>query len=249
MSKTGMQGFDGAEPAFAVGSVAGARWWDLSTGADGIPWLTGVQGAWGPGENSARCNASRKHPVPDEDCGCGFWAYWTVPAAPNPHGFRVAVLGVIEGYGSTLIGERGFRCATARIVGLHVAGNTARLLAPPPPRHWGAPRASLHTEGARRTFAALTGRQYQPEPRHEPEPESGLDDDQKAFFAAGLGFQLEEHYGVPVYETAGSLLNRHPPTPDYLPPSARPVPLAGPRLSGAEALAQLTAKSRQQDGE
>ncbi len=54
------------------------------------------------------------------DCGCGFWAYWDF----NPHEFHLGekpVVGVIEGYGKTIIGKRGFRCEKARIVALHCA--------------------------------------------------------------------------------------------------------------------------------
>lgn len=56
------------------------------------------------------------HPQPhsfDPDCGCGFWAY-------DEHSFSEHgdVVGVIEGYGRTTIGTKGFRCEKARIVAL-----------------------------------------------------------------------------------------------------------------------------------
>jgi hypothetical protein len=54
------------------------------------------------------------------DCGCGFWAYWKF----DPHEFHLGekpVVGIVEGYGKTIVGTRGFRCAKARIVALHCA--------------------------------------------------------------------------------------------------------------------------------
>lgn len=58
------------------------------------------------------------HPAPsghsfDPDCQCGFWAY-------DEHTFTSHgdVTGIIEGYGKTTIGTRGFRCEKARIVAL-----------------------------------------------------------------------------------------------------------------------------------
>jgi hypothetical protein len=55
-----------------------------------------------------------------KDCGCGFWAYWKF----DPHEFHLGekpVVGIVEGYGKTIRGSRGFRCAKARIVALHCA--------------------------------------------------------------------------------------------------------------------------------
>jgi len=51
---------------------------------------------------------------------CGFWAYWKF----DPHEFHLGekpVVGIVEGYGKTIRGSRGFRCAKARIVALHCA--------------------------------------------------------------------------------------------------------------------------------
>lgn len=225
MSRYGLPGFDGGEPAFAIGSVTGARWWNLADGH-----LTGVHGTWLMGENAARCSMSagkRDHVTPDEDCGCGFWAYWT--AEDHQHGFQFPVLGVIEGYGKTLIGERGFRCAKARIIALHI---------PAGPRlaEFGVPDCLRgKSDGAIATWRALAGRRH---PRK-------LTPDEVLLYIAVLEMQLEETYGVPVYSTAGLMLARHPPTPDYLPPSARPVTLPGkPGIPGADALAILQAKAQ-----
>jgi hypothetical protein len=49
----------------------------------------------------------------DASCECGFWAY-------DEYGFKPHgdVVGIIEGYGKTTIGTKGFRCEKARIVAL-----------------------------------------------------------------------------------------------------------------------------------
>lgn len=62
--------------------------------------------------------ADGTHPAPSEhafdaNCECGFWAY-------DEHSFQSHgdVSGVIEGYGKTTIGTRGFRCEKARVIAL-----------------------------------------------------------------------------------------------------------------------------------
>lgn len=59
------------------------------------------------------------HTAPDEHCTCGFYAFWKADEEPQVTGTH-PVLGVIEGYGRTLIGDRGFRCEKARVVALHI---------------------------------------------------------------------------------------------------------------------------------
>lgn len=49
----------------------------------------------------------------DSECQCGFWAY--DEGSFTPHG---KVIGVIEGYGKTTIGTKGFRAEKAKIVAL-----------------------------------------------------------------------------------------------------------------------------------
>ena len=228
MSKYGLTGFDGnGEPDFAIGSVTGVRWWNL-TGTE----LTGVHGSWAMGENVAYCAKGGRpddaHMVPEEDCACGFWAYWTTAASGNPHNFQLPVLGVIEGYGKTLIGEKGFRCAKARIVALHIppAGIASRDA--------DAPAILNRHTNAVATWRALRG----DAPRKPPDA---------AELMARLvvrEMQLEEAYGVPLYSTAAYMLERHPPTADYLPQSARTVSLpTKPTLTVAEAQAILAAKA------
>lgn len=49
-------------------------------------------------------------------CHCGFWAYWG--DLSNNYGFGARVVGVIEGFGRTVLGNRGFRSSYARVVAL-----------------------------------------------------------------------------------------------------------------------------------
>jgi hypothetical protein len=204
-----MHGFD--EAGFAVGSVTGVRWWNLDP--DGH--LEGSRAGWQPGENIARCLArswhagDKRHAVPDENCSCGFWAYWR-PSATSPIVGSRPVLGVAEGYGDdTLIGDAGFRCAKARIIALCCMFKVTRpkrlrsktgLWTPPPGMFWRGPRGM-------QTFEAFGGR-----------PPSDLEEDEEALLA--IANQLEYDYEVPVYSTAEGMLMTHPPTSDYLPAPA-----------------------------
>lgn len=57
-----------------------------------------------------------KHRVGQLDCGCGYYAYFD--RGNNPHHQAGQVLGVIEGYGVTTVGSRGFRAEKARLLAL-----------------------------------------------------------------------------------------------------------------------------------
>lgn len=63
------------------------------------------------------------------ECKCGFYAYYDGSDDYHREGY---VSGVIEGYGETIIGTRGFRSMRARLVALHipevVAGHMTRLV-------------------------------------------------------------------------------------------------------------------------
>ena len=132
----GMSGFSEAgEEDFAAGTVTGYRWWTLTAPdltrnpldaeQDWRPrLLRGQRAEWQPGVNEAACLAGlagpRAHedPLPSAGCGCGFWAYWSLAQHNMARPGELLVAGVIEGWGRTRIGERGFRCATARILAL-----------------------------------------------------------------------------------------------------------------------------------
>lgn len=163
--------FDGGgDFDLAVGCVTGYRWWVLPR--EHLPehagLLLGATGRqlWLPGDNEAFCNFNRRHWPPVEPCGCGFYAYWT-------HTVRdlglagVQVMGAVEGFGHTLIGDDGFRCERARIIALHVPpdGVMGPLLGRLRLRHpaWAPDRAVMVggarlQPGGREVFRAITGR-------------------------------------------------------------------------------------------
>lgn len=120
---------------FAPGVVTGVRSFKVTKAGR----LTGVfyPQEWTVGENQAQCLA-RPEPefsypgmwVPDfarktvdppwkppvfEECRCGFYGYFD--GSDDFHA-RGLVTGVVEGYGETIIGTRGFRAMKARIVAL-----------------------------------------------------------------------------------------------------------------------------------
>jgi hypothetical protein len=121
----------------AVGSVFGQRSWVIdrlgrltSVVHDGTPWR--------PGVNEAKCDTlianldrilSRSRAsalVPDEadenhlaTCVCGFYAYFDKQHNNYADSLKgISVEGVIEGFGKTVLGDKGFRAEKARIVAL-----------------------------------------------------------------------------------------------------------------------------------
>ncbi len=143
----GMTGFAGAgeldfEPEFTMKPVRGLRQWTLKmpdlrndphqADSERGGWsrepLTGVTGwAWPDGMTEALCGNGHDHIPPVEALpdgkrdGCGFWAYWSLAELAG-HGSSGSqgrpVLGIIEGYGRVLLGERGFRSQRAKIIAL-----------------------------------------------------------------------------------------------------------------------------------
>jgi hypothetical protein len=156
-SGSGMTGFAGAgerDFGFAVGSVTGLRQWTLDKpDFRGNPlrgeqdWrpdqLVGMTGyTWPPGVVEAVCNNGHRHVPPVEVLdngtrdGCGFWAYWDaagLAANRSSPGRGLPVLGVIEGFGRVLLGEKGFRSQKARIVALAPAFTIQAEVSPPMP--------------------------------------------------------------------------------------------------------------------
>lgn len=105
-----------------VGSVIGTRSfnWD-----DDDKTLTGVAFTvpWESGENTAICGLDEDScNGNDPACSCGFYAYWDGSDDYSGYG---KVSGVIEAYGKTVVGTRGFRAKKAKIVA---------LLLPEPPK-------------------------------------------------------------------------------------------------------------------
>jgi len=210
-----VNGFDDAGE-FAAGSVYGARWWQLRQEDDRLR-LLGMRDYWEPGENTARCLGEfMAHDVPARRCGCGFWAYWEPQSAGgDPSAGPAPVLGVIQGYGRTLIGPKGFRCAKARIVaiclGFQVMRRTA-LGACNPQRYRPPPGMFRRGPQGMETYHALTGA-------------GGITDGWKPSADGTRAFQImaEQELGIPVYGSAAAMLAMHPLTTDYLPEPAKPA--------------------------
>lgn len=128
---------------FAEGVVIGARTFKVTD--DG--WLRGLfyNQIWRPGVNVAECMSHyRTFPIysaqfmknlpPEEprgphsmeDCKHGFYGYLEGSNDYQRHG---PVYGVIEGWGESMHGPRGFRVMKAQILGLHVTTGVALELA------------------------------------------------------------------------------------------------------------------------
>lgn len=124
--------FSGSE--FSMGTAVGVRSWNI----DKLGRLESpqYQTVWTPGEMVATCKSrpidrvllgyDRPRPEAHQQstCSCGFYAYYE---GFNEYAQSDRVTGVIEGYGETQIGTRGFKSAKARIVALHVPDNTADI--------------------------------------------------------------------------------------------------------------------------
>lgn len=108
-------------------------------GANNQPWYDGrLEAVCTARRGGFSFTTDRQHPVhqpPEtrEACGCGFWAYFsrtlTVSAVLSAqmarevpslfsYGAAIPVFGVVKGTGRIIIGEKGFRCQYAKIMGL-----------------------------------------------------------------------------------------------------------------------------------
>lgn len=127
---------------FALGSVRGARAFRV----DEHGMLRGIfyRQAWTPGENTAVCRRRQHYVMPmfggaqtgiDYDakmpdiesghmagCQCGFYGFYEGSNDYNRQGNASVeyVSGVIEGWGETVLGTRGFRCQKARLIALQI---------------------------------------------------------------------------------------------------------------------------------
>lgn len=68
----------------------------------------------------------KEHRAGVKDCTCGFYAYFD--NGPNSYHHGANVLGLIEGYGVTTVGTRGFRSEKARIQALIIKPKKASPL-------------------------------------------------------------------------------------------------------------------------
>jgi hypothetical protein len=105
-------------------------------GMFGGRWKKPIHIAW-DGWLDATCGnmIHDQPPQTGQGCGCGFWAYWNardntyfqshdpwVKQQGEGYSLRIQLMGVIEGSGPTIIGERGFRTARARVTDLSMPG-------------------------------------------------------------------------------------------------------------------------------
>jgi hypothetical protein len=109
------QDFSGSNIEAAPGTIFGVRRW-MFMGPEGQLYGAFMH-LWAPGVNEAVCLAGENHLAPNSRCTCGFFAHWKSSNGPpfNRYPDRVSVLGVIEGWGRTCIGTKGFRCRFAQI--------------------------------------------------------------------------------------------------------------------------------------
>jgi hypothetical protein len=100
-----------------VGTVRGYRTWNLIGDRLYSPVYTAY--GWRDGLNTATCNRRYPyyypHDIPEMDCGCGFYSYYSPRPALSAHG---TVYGVIESQGGIVLAELAMRTARAQIVAL-----------------------------------------------------------------------------------------------------------------------------------
>lgn len=121
--------FAGSE--FTMGTAVGVRSWNVDRlGRLESPSYKTV---WAPGEMTAQCAVGpfdwvtlTRRPTQHQQssCSCGFYAYYE---GFNEYAKPERVTGIIEGYGETQIGTRGFKSAKARIVALCVPDDSADI--------------------------------------------------------------------------------------------------------------------------
>lgn len=96
-----------ARPTYAyLGDPASA----LSSTFDPSPWMIHQSGPGPVAEPEPP-----KHHVGQIDCSCGYYAYFD---GGNDYAAPGQVTGIIEGYGTVTVGDRGFRAEKARLVAL-----------------------------------------------------------------------------------------------------------------------------------
>ncbi|MDQ2874805.1 MAG: hypothetical protein M3Y33_08445 [Actinomycetota bacterium] len=248
----GVPGFEErAEAEWSPGTVRGVRYFTVDE--TGSLHGAGQGVTWTQGENVAVCRYSPDHVPPHAgDCGCGFWAYWTREAAQSifASGSR-QVIGVIEAYGRTLIGDKGFRAAKARILGVGCMFETSE---PPDSAALSAPRTLSARQrglyeslpGFRASFHAMGG--------SAPPPDLAklAAEARRAAAAAAEMATIEAELAigslypdVRVYTSPSILLRIFPPTTDYIPaaePAGRTVtPYQRPGGAGSFSIAQPSA--------
>lgn len=117
-----MREFSGTEPL--VGEIVGLRTFRVDDSGTLLPLYS--SGAWYDGDNVATCSPPTgshprgAHPVPSEDCECGFYAYGSLDAVGSQRQARF-ILAVVSCWGNVVAGTLGFRAEHARIDALWVS--------------------------------------------------------------------------------------------------------------------------------
>jgi hypothetical protein len=113
-----MEPYAGFEPA--VGEIRALRTFRVGPGGHLYSLFSDVP--WRDGENTADCrfrtaDAPPRHPAPDPECSCGFYAYGSADAAHEyPHARHV--LASVACWGRVIAGTRGLRAERCRIEAL-----------------------------------------------------------------------------------------------------------------------------------
>jgi hypothetical protein len=106
-----------------VGEIVGLRTFRIDDAGMLLPLYT--DGAWYDGVNTATCSPPTghhprgPHPVPADDCECGFYAYGSREAAAQNRNMRY-VQAVVSCWGGVVAGTKGFRAEHARIDALWI---------------------------------------------------------------------------------------------------------------------------------
>jgi hypothetical protein len=108
--KPPLAGFEGG-PALVPGELRGYRHFRLRD--DGLHPVSCDQfGPWSRGVYRAACAVDDRHDPPDPECACGLYGWYRPDSEAAP---LLAVPAVIAARGRTVLGDRGFRAAAARI--------------------------------------------------------------------------------------------------------------------------------------
>jgi hypothetical protein len=119
-----MREFAGCQPL--VGEVVGLRTFRIDDSGTLLPLHS--DGRWYDGPNTAVCapptghHPFGPHPVPDERCECGFYAYGSAPAAAQNRNCR-HVQAVVSCWGGLVAGTKGFRAEHARVDAIWISSS------------------------------------------------------------------------------------------------------------------------------
>src|SRR5690242_4618795 len=142
-----MREFAGCQPL--VGEVVGLRTFRIDDSGYLLPLHS--DGIWYDGANTAVCapptghHPGGPHPVPDENCECGFYAYGTSAAAAQNHNCRY-VQAVISCWGGIAAGTQGFRAEHARIDAIWISATAPLWLRRRVAGHY--PSARMYAEAS-----------------------------------------------------------------------------------------------------